>query len=126
MRCLRRETSRFAGGSSGWATRSSGRPRPGGRETFAHGAYLLGNTDSLIYATGIANILVRDPMTMAVAAKTLAELAPDRFILDIGVSHRSLVEDLHGHKYLNRLCCGERHEREVRGGRRRVAEIHPM
>jgi hypothetical protein len=44
-----------------------------GREPFAQGSYLLANTTSLIYATGIANVWVRDPMTMAVAAKTLAE-----------------------------------------------------
>ena len=74
-------------------------PEAWGREPFAHGAYLLANTDSLIYATGIANVWVRDPMTMAAAARTLAELAPDRFILGIGVSHRSLVEDLRGHEY---------------------------
>ncbi|HLW72218.1 MAG TPA: TIGR03620 family F420-dependent LLM class oxidoreductase [Candidatus Binataceae bacterium] len=74
-------------------------PEAWGRETFAHGGYLLGRTDSLIYATGIANVWARDPMTMAAAAKTLAEIAPDRFILGIGVSHRSLVEDLHGHPY---------------------------
>jgi probable F420-dependent oxidoreductase len=74
-------------------------PEAWGREPFAHGAYLLANTDSLIYATGIANVWVRDPMTMAAAARTLAELAPDRFILGIGVSHRSLVEDLRGHQY---------------------------
>jgi probable F420-dependent oxidoreductase len=60
---------------------------------------VLAKTDSLIYATGIANVWVRDPAAMASAARTLAELAPDRFILGIGVSHRSLVEDLRGHKY---------------------------
>jgi probable F420-dependent oxidoreductase len=42
-------------------------------------------------------------MAMACAAKTLAEAAEGRFILGIGVSHRSLVEDLRGHKYLKPL-----------------------
>lgn len=74
-------------------------PEAWGRDPFAHGGYLLAKTDRLIYATGIANIWVRDPMTMAMAAKTLSEIAEDRFILGIGVSHRSLVEDLRGHKY---------------------------
>jgi probable F420-dependent oxidoreductase len=74
-------------------------PEAWGRDPFAHGGYLLAKTEGLIYATGIANIWVRDPMTMAMAAKTLAEIAADRFILGIGVSHRSLVEDLRGHKY---------------------------
>jgi probable F420-dependent oxidoreductase len=74
-------------------------PEAWGRDPFAHGGYLLGQTDELIYATGIANIWARDPMAMACAAKTLAEAAEGRFILGIGVSHRSLVEDLRGHKY---------------------------
>ncbi|MBI3246132.1 MAG: TIGR03620 family F420-dependent LLM class oxidoreductase [Deltaproteobacteria bacterium] len=74
-------------------------PEAWGRDPFAHGGYLLAKTDRLIYATGIANIWVRDPMTMAMAAKTLAEIAEDRFILGIGVSHRSLVEDLRSHTY---------------------------
>ncbi len=75
-------------------------PEAWGREPFAHGGYLLARTDRLIYATGIANIWVRDPMTMASAARTLAEAAEGRFILGIGVSHRSLVEDLRGHQYV--------------------------
>jgi probable F420-dependent oxidoreductase len=74
-------------------------PEAWGRDPFAHGGFLLAKTEQLIYATGIANIWVRDPMTMAMAAKTLAEIAEDRFILGIGVSHRSLVEDLRGHNY---------------------------
>jgi probable F420-dependent oxidoreductase len=78
-------------------------PEAWGREPFAHGGYVLANTERLIYATGIANVWVRDPAAMASAARTLAELAPDRFILGIGVSHRSLVEDLRGHKYVKPL-----------------------
>ena len=74
-------------------------PEAWGRDPFAHGGYLLATTDQLVYATGIANIWVRDPLTMAMAANTLAEIAEDRFILGIGVSHRSLVEDLRGHTY---------------------------
>jgi len=78
-------------------------PEAWGREPFAHGGYVLANTERLIYATGIANVWVRDPAAMASAARTLAELGPDRFILGIGVSHRSLVEDLRGHKYVKPL-----------------------
>jgi len=75
-------------------------PEAWGREPFSHGGYLLARTDRLIYATGIANIWVRDPMSMASAARTLAEAAEGRFILGIGVSHRSLVEELRGHQYV--------------------------
>jgi probable F420-dependent oxidoreductase len=74
-------------------------PEAWGREPFAHGGYLLAKTERLIYATGIANIWVRDPMTMATAAKTLAEIAEGRFILGIGVSHRTIVVELRGHQY---------------------------
>src|ERR1700674_3575705 len=70
-----------------------------GREPFAHAAYLAARTERLVFATGIANIYARDPMTMAAAAKTVAELSGGRFILGIGVSHRPLVENLRGHVY---------------------------
>jgi probable F420-dependent oxidoreductase len=74
-------------------------PEAVGREPFAHSAYLLSRTERLVMATGIANIYARDPMTMAAAAKTVAELSGGRFILGIGVSHRPLVENLRGHAY---------------------------
>jgi probable F420-dependent oxidoreductase len=74
-------------------------PEAWGRDPFAQGGYLLAKTDRLIYATGIANIWARDPVAMAASAKTLAEAAEGRFILGIGVSHRSLVEALRGHHY---------------------------
>jgi probable F420-dependent oxidoreductase len=74
-------------------------PEAWGRDPFAHGGYLLARTDGLIYATGIANVWARDAKTMASSAKTLAEASEGRFILGIGVSHRSLVEDLYGHRY---------------------------
>jgi len=74
-------------------------PEAWGREPFAHAGYLLAKSDSLILATGIANIWVRDPMTMVSAAKTLGEIGEGRFLLGIGVSHRSLVADLRGHDY---------------------------
>jgi len=74
-------------------------PEAWGREPFAHAGYLMAKTDSLILATGIANIWVRDPMTMVAAAKTVAEMAEERFVLGIGVSHKSLVNDVRGLDY---------------------------
>jgi len=74
-------------------------PEAVGREPFPHAAYLLTNTERLILATGIANIWARDPMTMAAAARTLAELSGSRFLLGIGVSHAPLVARLRGHDY---------------------------
>ncbi len=74
-------------------------PEAVGRDPFAHSAYLLSRTERLVMATGIANIYARDPMTMAAASRTVAELSGGRFILGIGVSHRPLVENLRGHAY---------------------------
>src|SRR5215471_7438577 len=70
----------------------------GGRDPFAHAAYLLSHTESLSLATGIANIWIRDPLAMCSAANTVAELAGGRFILGLGVSHQPLVTD-RGHNY---------------------------
>ena len=99
MRCRAEESAAFCRRVERMGYKVLWAPEAWGRDPFAHGGYLLAKTDRLIYATGIANIWARDPVTMATAAKTLAEVAEDRFILGIGVSHRSLVEDLRGHKY---------------------------
>jgi alkanesulfonate monooxygenase SsuD/methylene tetrahydromethanopterin reductase-like flavin-dependent oxidoreductase (luciferase family) len=74
-------------------------PEAVGREPFAHAAYLAARTERLCFATGIANIYARDPLTMAAAAKTVAELSGERFMLGIGVSHKPLVANLRGHSY---------------------------
>jgi probable F420-dependent oxidoreductase len=58
-------------------------------------ALLLSCTERLCVATGIASIYGRDPMTMALAQKTLAEGFPNRFLLGLGVSHKSIVEEQH-------------------------------
>ncbi len=70
----------------------------GGRDPFAHAAYLLSHTSSLELATGIANIWARDPLAMCSATNTVAELAGGRFVLGIGVSHQPTVTE-RGHSY---------------------------
>jgi len=83
-----RETGRFArkiealGYSALWLTEGSG------REPFTHASYLLQNTEKLILASGIANVFMREPMAAIRAARTLAELFEERFILGLGVSAR--------------------------------------
>ncbi|MEV7098011.1 LLM class F420-dependent oxidoreductase [Amycolatopsis sp. NPDC051045] len=69
------------------------------REPLTHAAVLLGATDRMVVATGIAAIWARDPFAATAAALTLAEAYPDRFVLGIGVSHASLVEDVRGTYY---------------------------
>jgi probable F420-dependent oxidoreductase len=61
-----------------------------GREPVASAAFLLARTERIAIATGIANIYVRDAHAMAQTRHTLAELAPGRFILGLGVSNVGL------------------------------------
>jgi alkanesulfonate monooxygenase SsuD/methylene tetrahydromethanopterin reductase-like flavin-dependent oxidoreductase (luciferase family) len=57
-----------------------------GRESFTVASYLLSHTERLIIATGVAIVFKREPVTAWGAAKTLAELYGERFILGLGVS----------------------------------------
>lgn len=70
-----------------------------GRDPFVSAAVLLGATERLAVATGIANIYARDPMTMKAGQQTLAEAFPDRFLLGLGVSHGHLVAGIRKHDY---------------------------
>lgn len=74
-------------------------PETVGRNPFAHAAWLLANTTSLVIATGIANIYHREPGVTLAAQHTLAEQSNDRFLLGLGVSHKPLVEGLRGLTY---------------------------
>ena len=58
-----------------------------GRESFALAAYLLGQTERLVIASGIAVAYSREPVAAMNAGRALAELYPDRFILGLGVSN---------------------------------------
>jgi probable F420-dependent oxidoreductase len=70
-----------------------------GRDPFVSSALLLGATERLAVATGIANIYARDPMAMNAAHKTLAEAFPNRFLLGLGVSHGHLVSGVRKHDW---------------------------
>jgi probable F420-dependent oxidoreductase len=74
-------------------------PEVFGRDPFAHIAFLATETDSLGFATGIANIHHRLPGVMMQASNTLAEQTSGRFLLGIGVSHHTVVEGLRGLSY---------------------------
>ncbi len=69
-------------------------PETTGRDPFSHIAHLANHTETLQFATGIANIYNRHPGVMKQAAATLAEQTGDRFLLGLGVSHAPLVEGL--------------------------------
>lgn len=78
-------------------------PEAVGRESIAHGAWLLSQTERLTIATGIANIWARDAQASAAARLTLNEQSGGRFLLGLGVSHMPLVAKLRGHEYAKPL-----------------------
>lgn len=67
-------------------------------ESFSLGSFLLHQTETLIIATGIANIYARDATAAKWGQHTLAKFYGGRFLLGLGVSHNPLVEDLRGHR----------------------------
>ena len=74
-------------------------PETIGRHPFVHASWLLANTESLIIATGIANIYHREPGVTLAAQNTLNEQSGGRFLLGMGVSHKPLVEGVRGLNY---------------------------
>jgi probable F420-dependent oxidoreductase len=69
-----------------------------GREVLTAAQLLLAATDTLIVATGIANIWARDALATAAGQLALGEAYPGRFVLGIGVSHKPLL-DVRGEDY---------------------------
>lgn len=70
-----------------------------GRDPFVNASILLEATDTLIVATGIANIHMRHPGMMKQGAFSLAELSGGRFVLGLGVSHAPMIEGLRNLPY---------------------------
>jgi probable F420-dependent oxidoreductase len=69
-----------------------------GVEPFIRAGLYLAATDCLTVATGVANAHARDAEAMVAAASTLQEAFPGRFVLGLGVSHRTVVEG-RGHAF---------------------------
>ena len=68
-------------------------------ESFALGGFLLGQTERLTIASGIANIYGRDPAAAVMGHNTLNALYGGRFVLGLGVSHAPIVANARGHDY---------------------------
>lgn len=64
----------------------------GSKDAMAHASLLLAGGRQIVVATGIANIWARDPVAMANGGRVLADAYPGRFLLGIGVSHRTTVD----------------------------------
>jgi len=93
------ESAQFASRLEAWGYGALWTPEAVGRDPFAFIGFLAGRTERLVFATGIANIYARDPMTMKGIHQTIEELAPERFVLGLGVSHEHLVSKVRGHDY---------------------------
>ncbi len=93
------EAAKFAQQLEDWGYTALWTPEAVGRDPFAFIGFLAGRTERLVFATGIANIYARDPMTMKGIHQTIEELAPGRFVLGLGVSHQHLVSKVRGHEY---------------------------
>jgi probable F420-dependent oxidoreductase len=74
-------------------------PEAVGRDPFAFISHLAASTKKLVFATGIANIYARDPMSMSAIQHTVGEISGGRFVLGLGVSHIPLVVNVRHHEY---------------------------
>ncbi len=103
------EAAAFARRIEGWGYSALWIPEAVGRDPFSFIGYLAAATERLVLATGIANIYARDAMTLKAIHKTVSELAPDRFVLGLGVSHEHLVSKIRGHEYAKPLTAMRKH-----------------
>jgi probable F420-dependent oxidoreductase len=74
-------------------------PEAVGRDPFSLISRLSADTKRLVFATGIANIYARDPMSLNAIRHTVGEISGGRFVLGLGVSHVPLVKNVRGHEY---------------------------
>lgn len=89
----------FAQRVEAWGFGALWMPEAVGREIFSASAWLLAKTNTLVIASGIANIYARDAVSTAAAQRGLNEQSGGRFLLGLGVSHVPLVEGLRRHSY---------------------------
>lgn len=73
----------------------------GSKEALSHAALILPGGARIAVATGIASVWARDPVAMANGGKAVAEAFPGRFVLGIGVSHRTTVDRRGAFRYQN-------------------------
>src|SRR5215470_16140285 len=62
-----------------------------GRDPFAMASFLLSRTERIKVGLSVAIIWKRQPATMMNAARTLAGLFDNRFILTMGASHKPFI-----------------------------------
>lgn len=70
-----------------------------GRDPFAHASWLFTHTQRLVVATGVVNIHLREAQATACAQKELHDQSGGRFLLGLGVSHATAMENLFDKPY---------------------------
>jgi alkanesulfonate monooxygenase SsuD/methylene tetrahydromethanopterin reductase-like flavin-dependent oxidoreductase (luciferase family) len=70
-----------------------------GLEALSTIGYLLGLTQRIKIGTGILNVYSRSAALIGMACATLEQISPGRFVLGLGSSGKSLVQDWHGMKF---------------------------
>ena len=93
------ESPGFARRLQEWGYTTLWLPEAVGRDPFAQVAHLAHGADTLMFATGIANIHHRLPGVMLMGANTVGEQTGNRFLLGIGVSHAPMVEGIRNLTY---------------------------
>ena len=74
-------------------------PEAWGVEAFSSIAHILTITGRVKVGAGIVNVYSRSATLIGMGCVTLDQIAPDRFILGLGVSGRGLIEKWHGLKF---------------------------
>ena len=70
-----------------------------GRDPFAHASLLLNHTSTLVLATGVVNIHLREAQATSCAQRELHDQSGGRFLLGLGVSHQAPMERLQQKPY---------------------------
>jgi alkanesulfonate monooxygenase SsuD/methylene tetrahydromethanopterin reductase-like flavin-dependent oxidoreductase (luciferase family) len=71
-----------------------------GLEALSTAGYLLGITKYVKIGAGVLNVYSRSAALVGMACATLDQIAPDRFILGLGSSGRTVVENWHGTSFV--------------------------
>jgi len=88
----------------------------GVRESFSNAAVLLGATERILVASGIANVWARDAIAAASASRTLNDSFDGRFLLGLGVSHPPQVDPRGQTTYLKPVAKMREYLRQIERG----------
>jgi alkanesulfonate monooxygenase SsuD/methylene tetrahydromethanopterin reductase-like flavin-dependent oxidoreductase (luciferase family) len=78
-------------------------PEAWGLEEFSTVGHLLSVTKRIKIGTGVVSVFSRSAATIAMACATMNQLAPNRFLLGLGISAKGLVESFHGIRFESAL-----------------------